>query len=61
LREIKERVSYVINEFPSLVRREELKVIEKFIKLWQPVEFARIEDVKTMIDKKIKELRKQNN
>ena len=64
LTELKERVNYVINEMPSLVRRDELKIIEKFIKLWQPVKFARIEDVTRIIDEKINGLyksKKQNN
>ena len=56
--ELKERVSYVINEMPSFVRRDELKIIERFIKLWQPVKFARIEDVKRIVDEKIKDTEK---
>ncbi len=57
---ISERVDYLLNEMPSLLRREEIKHIERFIELWQPVQFARLSDVEEIVEKKLKQL-KQNN
>ncbi|MEM2932666.1 MAG: hypothetical protein QW622_00400 [Candidatus Pacearchaeota archaeon] len=54
LEKITQRVDYLLAEMPNLVRKEDLTNIEKFIKLWQPLKFATLEDVERMIKEKIK-------
>lgn len=56
--EIKGKVDYIISEAPSFVRRDEMKIIERFINMWQPIKFARIEDVKRLVDEKVREMKK---
>ncbi len=56
LEKIKQRLEYIIAEFPNLARKEDLTSIEKFIKLWEPLKFATLEDVERITEKKIKKL-----
>lgn len=51
---IKQNLDYVMEELPNLVRREEMKIIERFMKMWEPLKFVTKEDVERIIDKKIK-------
>lgn len=50
IEKIKQKIDYILGEFPNLVRKEDLRVIERFIELWQPLKFATLEDVKRMLE-----------
>ena len=54
LERLKQRVDYLLAEMPSLVRKEDLSSIEKFIKMWQPLKFATLDDVERMINQIVK-------
>ncbi|MFC1685789.1 hypothetical protein ACFLZZ_02070 [Nanoarchaeota archaeon] len=47
---IKDNVENIIQETENFSRREELKVIEKSMKIWDPLKFVREDEVKKMID-----------
>ena len=54
LDKMKDAINHIVSESTEFARREELKVIEKYMKLWEPLRYARIEDVKEMIDKALR-------
>jgi predicted nucleic acid-binding Zn-ribbon protein len=54
IEKIKQKIDYILAEMPSLVRKEDLMIVEKFIKMWEPLKFVTKEDVERMIEKKIK-------
>ena len=54
---IKDAIHHIINESSEFARKEELRVVEKYMKLWEPLNYARIEDVKDMINKAMKKRR----
>jgi archaellum component FlaC len=51
---IKENVQTVIRDSADFARREELGVLEKYMKLWEPLQFMKENDVKKMINEKLK-------
>jgi uncharacterized protein YecE (DUF72 family) len=51
LEKLKQKVDYLLSELPGLVRKEDLSSIEKFIKLWQPLKFATLEDVERIVNR----------
>lgn len=40
LREIEEKIGLIIREFKNVPRKEDMKVLEKYITLWNPMEFV---------------------
>lgn len=64
LREIKnslldlhEKLGHLISETENFARKEELRIVEKYMRLWEPLKFARTEEVKGMIDEAIKSIK----
>jgi hypothetical protein len=51
---MKDAIQHIINESAEFARREEMRVVEKYMKLWEPLHYARIEDVKEMIKKALR-------
>ena len=51
---LKENVQSIIRENSDFARRDELLVLEKYMKLWEPLKFMKENDVKKMINEKIK-------
>jgi hypothetical protein len=51
---MKDAINHIVSESSEFARREELKVVEKYMKLWEPLKYARIEDVKEMINKALR-------
>ena len=49
-----ENIQHVIRESSEFARRDELKVIEKYLKIWEPLKFVKEDDVKKMINEKLK-------
>ena len=47
---IQENLRYILAQLDNFVRKEQLQTFEKYIKLWEPLKFARTEDVQKMID-----------
>lgn len=59
VKELKKLVNRIINEAPNFARKAELDTLQNQAKIFQPLEFARIKDVEQMINKKLKELKKE--
>ena len=53
---IKEMVQHVIGETAGFARKEELRILERYMKLWEPLKFVKAEEVKRMIDEAIENL-----
>ncbi len=53
---IKEMVQHVISDTAGFARREELRILERYMKLWEPLKFVKAEEVKRMIDDALENL-----
>jgi len=62
MQEIKDRLMLVMRELQSVARKEEVKVLEKYINLWNPVKFVSQNEIEGIInevlDKREKEKQK---
>jgi len=54
IEKMKDAIQHIIDESSEFARHEELKVLEKYMKLWEPLKYARIEDVEEMINKALR-------
>lgn len=52
---LKKFSSVIANEIPKFVKKEEMYLIERMLKDFQPLEFMRKKDIEELIDKKISE------
>jgi len=50
----KEAVQHIIRESSDFARKEELKTLERFMKIWEPLRFVKEEEVKRMISEALK-------
>jgi len=55
LDKVKQKLDYILAEMPNLARKEDISIIEKFIKMWQPLKYTTTEDVERIIEKKVRE------
>ena len=51
---MKENLQSVIRDSAEFARRDELMVLEKYMKIWEPLKFVKEDDVKKMINEKLK-------
>ena len=51
---MKDAIQHIINESSEFARKEEVHIVEKYMKLWEPLNYARIEDVREMIKKALR-------
>lgn len=57
LKSIKQLNQRIINELGNFARKSELEILKKQMKMFEPLEFARIKDVKSMIDEELKKIK----
>ena len=50
MQEIKDRLMLVMRELQSVARKEEVKVLEKYINLWNPVKFVSQNEIEGIIN-----------
>ncbi|MEM4703149.1 MAG: hypothetical protein QXP53_01555 [Candidatus Pacearchaeota archaeon] len=48
---VEEATQHIISESQEFARKEELATFEKFMKMWEPMNFATLDDVKEMINR----------
>lgn len=60
IKNLKQISQRIISELNNLARKEELEILERQLKIFQPLEFARIQDVKKMITEEISKIKKEN-
>lgn len=51
---LKDTIKNVVKELQLLARKEELKVLEKYINMWNPLNVMTKEEVEELIEKKLK-------
>ena len=56
---IKESMKHIIKELELFARKEDVKVLEKYINLWNPLKFVTEEDVLKLIDKYKKDIEEE--
>lgn len=61
LENLKTLINNILDEHDNIVRKDEIIPIERMLKNFQPLEFARIKDVEKLINQKIKEYKNQEN
>jgi|SRR3989344_394314 len=59
MQEIRDKMMLIIKELQSVARKEEVKVLEKYINLWNPIKFVTSNEVEQIVDDAMK--RKQDN
>ena len=57
IKNLKQLVNRIVNEFSNLARRSELEILERQAKMFQPLELARIKDIESIIEKKLKNMK----
>ena len=50
---VKETTKRVLDEFGSFAKKENIKVLEKYINMWNPIQFIREEDVERIVSKEM--------
>lgn len=58
LKSIKQLNKRIVEELENYARRTEVEIIERQIRMFQPLEFARIKDIKNLVQKEIDNLKK---
>jgi hypothetical protein len=57
IEKIQEDLRHVMVETGNFARKEELQIVEKYMRLWEPLKFARTDEVKEMIEEAIENLK----
>lgn len=57
IEKVQESLRHVLAESDNFARKEEMQILEKYMKLWEPLKFARTEEVRAMIDEAIQNLK----
>lgn len=65
LEKVKEKIQLVLEELESFSRKEDVSLLRKQFKMFEPLEFARIQDVERIVEEKIEgemqEMHKKKN
>ena len=61
LQEMREKLSLVIKELQTVARREEVKVLEKYINLWNPIKFVSQNEIDGIINEVLDKREKQKS
>lgn len=57
IEKVKEMAQHMISETEGFARKEELRILERYIKLWEPLKFTKTEEVQRMIDDALQNLK----
>ena len=55
LHELEEKVTLIIREFRNVPRKEDLQVLEKYVTLWNPMEFLTRKEAEKLIGEAVEE------
>ena len=53
VKKLRERMQIVVEELQNFSRKDEVSLLRRQFKMFEPLQFARIEDVEKIIDEKI--------
>lgn len=51
---LKEGINHIIHESENFARKDELRIMEKYMKIWEPLKFVKEDEVKKMISEAMK-------
>lgn len=54
--DLKEKTKLIVKELKDTAKSEDVKLIEKYVNLWEPINFATKNDVKRIVEEKINDL-----
>jgi len=54
INEIKDKVLMVIKELQSLAKKEDVKVLQRYTEMWEPMNFVTRNEINEIIDEKLK-------
>ena len=54
LTKVKQTIKHMITEVEAFARKDDLKVLERYINLWNPLHFMTEKEVKQLIEKSLK-------
>jgi len=57
IKTIKQLNQRIINEIGNFARKAELEILERQMKIFQPLEFARIQDIKKIVKEEMQKLK----
>ncbi len=60
IQEIKDKLMLVIKELQTVARKEEVRVLEKYINLWNPVKFVSQNEIESIINEVIDKREKKS-
>jgi ribosomal protein S4 len=52
---VKEVINNVVGEMEFFARRDQVKVLDKYIKLWDPIKFVTDEQLQAILDERLKQ------
>ena len=55
IEDIKEKMRLIVKELRSTAKEEDVKVVQKYLDLWEPVQFVTRTEARKMIDKAVDE------
>lgn len=58
---VKEKIQLILEEMDSFPRREEVALLKKQFKMFEPLQFARIEDVESIVQEKMNAMVEDQN
>ena len=56
---LKEALKEVAKEISNFAKKDDIKVLEKYINMWDPLKFITVEEVEDIIDKKLQSIKKE--
>ena len=51
---MKEAINHIVHESEDFARKDELRVLDRYMKIWEPLKFVKEDDVKKMIQEALK-------
>ena len=60
MHEVKEKFIHVVMELQTVARKEEVKVLEKYINLWNPIKFVTQNEVERIVNEILEKKERQN-
>jgi len=58
---LKEGVQHLSQESENFSRREELRRVEKYMKIWEPLKFVKVDEVKKLINEALENFEEKSN
>jgi len=57
INELKDKILMIIKEFQGFAKGEEVKVLQKYVEMWEPLNFVTHKEVEEIIDEKLAQKR----